>query len=156
MISLDQNELNGVNVKCCCLSVGRLARAMLTALNRNIFRVTGHLCGEFTGPRWLPRIPVNSPHKGQWRGALMFFLIWPRINGRVNNGEAGDLRRHRDHNDVTVMHQSNSWTIDDPSSDFRYKSYCRFVIKGHSITAFTSPCKILWQMWLNISNQNGM
>ena len=21
----------------------------------NIFRVTGHLCGEFTGPRWIPR-----------------------------------------------------------------------------------------------------
>ena len=27
--------------------------------NGNIFRVTGHLCGEFTGPS------VNSPHKGQ-------------------------------------------------------------------------------------------
>ena len=25
--------------------------------------------------------PVNSPHKGQWRGALMFSLISARING---------------------------------------------------------------------------
>ena len=41
------------------------------------------------------RSPVNSPHKGQWRGALMFSLICTRINGWVNNGEAGDLRRHR-------------------------------------------------------------
>ena len=24
---------------------------MMTSSNRNIFRVTGHLCGEFTGPR---------------------------------------------------------------------------------------------------------
>ena len=24
----------------------------------------------------IPRSPVNSPHKGQWRGALMFSLIW--------------------------------------------------------------------------------
>ena len=47
--------------------------------------------------------PVNSPHKGQWRGALMFSLICAWINGRVNNGEAGDLRRHRAHYDVTVM-----------------------------------------------------
>ena len=39
--------------------------------------------------------PVNSPHKGQWRGALMFSLICDWINGWVNNGEAGDLRRHR-------------------------------------------------------------
>ena len=48
-------------------------------------------------------VPVNSPHKGQWRGALMFSLICARINGWVNNGEAGDLRRRRAHYDVIVM-----------------------------------------------------
>ena len=35
--------------------------------------------------RWIHRSPVNSPHKGQWRGALMFTLICGRINGWVNN-----------------------------------------------------------------------
>ena len=49
------------------------------------------------------RSPVNSPHKGQWRGALMFTLICARINGWVNNGEAGDLRHNRAHYDVIVM-----------------------------------------------------
>ena len=48
-------------------------------------------------------VPVNSPHKGQWRGALMFSLICVWINNWVNNREAGDLRRHRSHYDVTVM-----------------------------------------------------
>ena len=47
--------------------------------------------------------PVNSPHKGQWRRALMFTLICVWINGWVNNREAGDLRRYRAHYDVTVM-----------------------------------------------------
>ena len=47
--------------------------------------------------------PVNSPHKGQRRGALMFYLICARINGWVNNGDAGDLRRHRAYYDVIVM-----------------------------------------------------
>ena len=47
--------------------------------------------------------PVNSPHKGQWRWALMFSLICAWINGWVNNREAGDLRRHRGHYDVNVM-----------------------------------------------------
>ena len=48
--------------------------------------------------------PVNSPHIGQWRGALMFTLrICARINGWVNNREAGDLRRYRHHYDVFVM-----------------------------------------------------
>ena len=50
--------------------------------------------------RGIHRSPVNSPHKGQWRGALVFPLICARINGWVNNGDAGDLRHHRAHYDV--------------------------------------------------------
>ena len=56
-------------------------------------------------PRYWPfvwgihRWPVNSPHKGQWRWALMFSLI----GACVNNRDAGDLRRHRANYDVTVM-----------------------------------------------------
>ena len=48
-------------------------------------------------------VPVNSTHKGQWRGALMFSLIYAWINDWVNNREAGDLRRHHGHCDVNVM-----------------------------------------------------
>ena len=33
---------------------------MMTSSNGNIFRVTGHLCGEFTGPRWIPRTKAQS------------------------------------------------------------------------------------------------
>ena len=29
-------------------------------------------------------VPVNSPHKGQWRGALMFFLVYALTNDWVN------------------------------------------------------------------------
>ena len=54
--------------------------------------------------RGIHRSPVNSPHKGQWCGALMFTLICARINGWVNNREAGDLRRYRAHCDVIVMY----------------------------------------------------
>ena len=54
--------------------------------------------------RGIHRSPVNSPHKGQWRGALMFSLICARINGWVKKREAGDLRRYHAHYDVIVMH----------------------------------------------------
>ena len=60
-------------------------------------------------PRYWPfvwgihRWPVNSPHKGQWRGALVFSMICAWINGWVNNRGAGDLRHHRPHYDVTLM-----------------------------------------------------
>ena len=53
--------------------------------------------------RGIHRSPVNSPHKGQWRRALMFSLICDWLNRWVNNREAGDFRRHRAHHDVVVM-----------------------------------------------------
>ena len=60
--------------------------------------------------RGIHRSPVNSPRKGQWRGALRpvtrsfdvcFIHAW--TNGWVNNRDAGDLRRHLDHYVVTVI-----------------------------------------------------
>ena len=59
-------------------------------------------------PRYWPsvqgihRSPMNSPHTGQWRGALIFSLICAWINGWINNREACDLRRHRAHYAVVV------------------------------------------------------
>ena len=47
--------------------------------------------------RGIYRSPVNSLHKDQWRTCA-----W--INGWVNDRDAGDLRRHRTHHDVTVMY----------------------------------------------------
>ena len=37
---------------------------MMTSSNANIFRVTGHLCGEFTGPRWIPCTKASD--EGLW------------------------------------------------------------------------------------------
>ena len=53
--------------------------------------------------RGIHRSPVNSPHKGHLRGALMFSLICVWINEWVNNLETGDLIRYRAHYDVIVM-----------------------------------------------------
>ena len=61
-------------------------------------------------PRYLPfvrgihRSPVHFKHKGQWHGALMFYLVCALINDWVNNHEAGESRHHRGHYDVTVIH----------------------------------------------------
>ena len=56
--------------------------------------------------RGFHRSPVNSQHKGQWRGALVFSLICVWINDWVNNREASDLRRYRAHYDVIVKQQA--------------------------------------------------
>ena len=62
-----------------------------------------HFPRYWSSVRGIHRSPVNSPHKGQWRGALMFSLICTWIKAWANNGEAGDLRSHRAHDEVTVM-----------------------------------------------------
>ena len=61
-------------------------------------------CSRYWPFVWgIHRSPWNSPHKGQWRGALMLYLICAWINVWINYRETGDLRRHRAHYDVTVM-----------------------------------------------------
>ena len=74
-----------------------LKSCTMTSWNGNIFRVTGPLCGEFTGHRWIPHTKASD--------AEPWCFLWsvPWINGWVNNHEAGDLRRHRAHYDVIVM-----------------------------------------------------
>ena len=67
-------------------------------------------------PRYWPfargilRSPVNSPYKGQWRGALMLSLISAWANGSSSSRYAGDLRRHHAHHDVTVMNNGMHFT----------------------------------------------
>ena len=63
----------------------------MTSSNGNTLRVTGHLCGEFTGPG---EFPVQRP---------VTRSVW--INGWINNREACDLRRYHAHYDVIVLCQ---------------------------------------------------
>ena len=61
-------------------------------------------------PRYLPfvwgiqRSSVNSPHKGQWRGALMFSSICACINCWVNNDETPSRPLWPHRNDLTYAH----------------------------------------------------
>ena len=77
-------------------------------------------------PRYWPFVrgihqsPVNSAHKSQWSGTLMFSLICEWINGWVNNREAGDLRRYCAHYDVTVM-RSGARPTNDISIEFEIR-----------------------------------
>ena len=72
-------------------------------------RLSEHSRGWWYFPHYWPfvrgihRSTMNSPHKGQWRRALMFSLIFAWVNGWVNIREAGDLRRYRAHYDVPVV-----------------------------------------------------
>ena len=71
--------------------------------------------------------PLNSPHKGQRRGALMYSLICASINDWVNTREAGDFRRHRAHYDVIVMNRFNIFAVDFFLSDTTQFSWRPFI-----------------------------
>ena len=103
-----------------------------------------------TFPRYWPfvrgihRSPVNSPHKGQWRGALMFSLICAWINGWVNNREAGDLRRYRAHYDVTVMTDDKIILVQVMAWCYQAFIHCL----GHCCTRSVSSCGVTRPQWV--------
>ena len=84
--------------------------------------------------RGIHRSPVNSLHKGQWRGVLMFSLICVWINGWENTREAGDFRRYRVHCDVIVMDVSFSCVAyTSRRSDWIYINVARWLSMACSI-----------------------
>ena len=91
---------------------------MMTSSNGNIFRVTGPLCGEFTGHRWISLTKASD--------ASMFSLICAWTNSRVNNRDTGDLKRHRAHYDVTVMTTSIVVGVDTVVTINTYCRPCKF------------------------------
>ena len=81
-------------------------------------------------PRYWPfvpgiyRSPVNSPHKGQWRGTLVLSLICAWTNRWVNNRDASDLKLHRAHYDVKELqmrkvHMVVVWMVKMGFNQFR-------------------------------------
>ena len=66
----------------------------------------------------------NSPHKGQWCGALMFSLICAWINDWINNREAGDLRRHRGLYGVNVIAKRRWAAVDHQTGEFKVANIC--------------------------------
>ena len=92
----------------------------MTSSNGNIFRVTGPLCGEFTGPGEFPaQRPVTRSFD------VFFDHAW--INDWVNNREAGDLRGHRGHYDVSVMGMADCWQLNSILANIGRKNPIRIL-----------------------------
>ena len=86
--------------------------------------------------RGIHQSPLNFPHEGQRRGALMFSFVCAWTNSWVNNGDAGDLRRHRPHYDVIVMnavflqetHKDTGGVIINSNPDLQSTTLCAVAI----------------------------
>ena len=100
--------------------------------------------------RGIHRSPVNSPHKGQWRGALMFSFTCAWINGWVNNREAGDLRRQRADYDVIVMPCDVVFTIQiGDELSFRRTSDISRTVVGNTLVDWSALLQLHFHSRLN-------
>ena len=101
-------------------------------------------------PRYWPfvrgiyRSLVNSPHKGQGRGALMFSLVWAWTNDYLNNRDAGDLRGHSAHynviviyhctcNGIEIMSLTTNYTDMSVSDTHHWKMYVDMICRHYYI-----------------------
>ena len=98
----------------------------MTSSNRNILRVTGHLCGEL----------------------LCFLCVW--INGKVNNREAGDLIRYRAHYDVIALYVLNGdyelWQSNQQFPRITSKTLTKDFVEGKSTLV-----EIITWTWTNLT-----
>ena len=105
----------------------------MTSSIGNIFRVTGHLRGEFTGHRWIPRTKASD--------AELWCILWCAPDKRLSKQSwAGDLRRHRAHYDVTVIYHDIWYSMTKKWRNSRiyiYKSHnapVHYPIMHHLVT----------------------
>ena len=94
--------------------------------------------------RGIYRSPVDSPHKGQWRGALMFSLIWRWTNDWANSRDAGDLKCHRARYDVIVI-----WKWCHGQFIMHYNSAGNVYDSKHALNVLETSVILLW----TVSNQ---
>ena len=82
------------------------AKHMMTSSSGNIFRVTGHLCGEFTGLRWIPRTKASDV---EWSFDVFFDLCPNKRLSKQSWGwwfetPSGWLWRHSNDNIESMVH----------------------------------------------------
>ena len=105
---LSQRYVWNVSLRCCVILLTYLLTYIpgldTCIIYRDDFIKLKHILCYWPLVRGIHRSPANSLHKGQWRRALIFFLICSWTNGWANHQDDCDLRHYRAHYDVTVMY----------------------------------------------------
>ena len=134
---------------------------MMTSSNGDIFRVTGHLRGEFTGHRWNPRTKASD--------AELWCFFYLRLNKRLSKQSWGwwfetlscSLWRH-----CNVFNGKKAWfsAVKDNLIPILYKLYTALFWQWYN-SSFNSDFKYkhlfrdtfhYWRGTLNSTNHNVM
>ena len=90
---------------------------MMTSSNRNIFRITGPLCGEFTGHRWISDTKVND--------AELWCFLWSAPEWRLSK-------------------QSWGWWFETPSHQLWHHCYDSWAFMFYFLSIWTSCWTDIW------------
>ena len=126
---------------------------MITWSNANIFRLTGPLCVEFPGHRWIPRTRTfgvsfdmqpswligwfETPSRSLWRHFNVLYDEWPTYS-----------RSERFYRWFWFV---SFWFIlhvfDYPTKLFNY-IHCDFITGNKYTGQYTRPATYVWNQWL--------
>ena len=133
-------------------SVARAPASMLFTVFHDVVIKWKHFPCNWPFVRGIRRSTVNSPHKGEWREALLFSLIRAWINGWVYNHEASVSRRQCAHYDVVTMEPGHfgprtlgdkpSYFWDQNLSDELYQYHGRSVRVWQKMRIYCFKCPI--------------
>ena len=103
--------------------------------------------------------PMDSTHKGQWRGALMFLWSAPKGNGWANNRDTDDLDSNRLHYNVNpMMIERHSWLHKHQPKTFGMQDICNLVLFCLESTIYVHYATTLYSMsvqfWVNYASKN--
>ena len=129
---MDDNRLPAWYRYCCSENSGAQMETVKNLQHDDVIK-WNHFLRYWPFVRGIHRSPVNSPYKGQWRGALIY--AW--TNGWVNNRDAGHLRGHDAHCDGTVM----DWSRRDNCLIFLLSSSQIFYLNLKHRTISIHHCK---------------
>ena len=106
---------------------------MMTSSNGNIFRVTGHLCGEFTGPRWIPRTKASD--------AELWCFLWSASESTVEQTIVRLLIWDAHYDVTVVLFVKHIVLRENPACRLRLPMFCRIIL----------PVNFTPNLWLSSS-----
>ena len=116
---------------------------MMTSWNGNIFRATGHLCGEFIGPRWIPRTKASD--------AELWCFLWSASDKRLSKQSWGGLWFETPLR--PLWHHRNDWGISTHIKCVSLRIYinveslCTQLSIKLSISISVWPIEAIWRHW---------
>ena len=103
----------------------------MTSSNGSIFRVTGPLCGEFTGHRWIPLTKASD--------AELWFLLNLRLNKRLSKHSRGWWFETPSR---PLWRQCNAATMCAKLVDKLHKMHARILVSAQNKSTHKSYVKI--------------